>query len=133
MDWNDIIIGKGQRGTSAVLVFDVPNKESISDGGNCFWISDCFLDVGMTVFKDCPEGEMIQRLIDEKAPKKISAYLDELVVDHLSVVDIIKRVRSEKKKSFEEGREASQCEIQKALGIKPQRSAVYSFGTGEEQ
>ena len=133
MDWDDIIIGSGQRGTSAVIVFDIPDKESISDGGNCFWISDCFLDVGMTVFKNCPEGKAIQRLIDENASKKISAYLDRLVLECLPVAKVIDRIHAEKKKSFEEGREANQNEMQEALRIKSKRSVVYSFGAEEEQ
>ena len=114
--WDDIIIGNGPKGCSAILVFEIEGNTDISQDGVSFWISRCFLDVGMKIFKDTVEGKRLQQMIDEKAPlARINEWLDKIVLTRLSPAEARKRILREKQKSFEEGQRAKAAELAKAL------------------
>ena len=114
--WNDIIIGSGPHGICAEHVFAIEGEHNISQDGVSFWISDCFLGVGMKIFKDTVEGKRIQQMINEKvSPTRINEWLDKIVLKHLSPAEVRKRILKEKKKSFEEGQRAKAAEVAEVL------------------
>lgn len=114
--WNDITIGDGRHACVAEHVFKIEGDHDISQDSVSFWISRCFLDVGMRISKDTVEGKRLQQMIDEKVPlTRINEWLDKIVLTHLSPADVRKRILKEKKKSFEEGQRAKAAELAKAL------------------
>lgn len=118
-DWNDVIIGKGQRGHTAIKVFEIEGDHGISDGGNCYWISDCILDTGMTIFKNCKEGEKLTQMIKDKVmPEKIQDWLNRLVLKHASPQKIINAIVEAEEEAYERGKEAKAAELRSVLLIR---------------
>jgi hypothetical protein len=119
--WDDVIIGKNKTGVqicTSIKVFDI-SVDNISENSLSYWITDCILDTGMTVYKDTPEGKKITQLIENKASKaKIQNYLDKIVLTKLSPMKLKAYIKREKEKSFEEGKRAKQEEIKDVLGIR---------------
>lgn len=114
--WDDIIIGKGEKGNSAVKVFGVPGDHRISHNRVSFWISGCYLDVDVTIFKDTKEGQTLQRMIDDCAAlEEIQTWLDDLVLRCLDPKRLKLRIEQAMEKAFEAGQCAKAAEIRAAL------------------
>ena len=79
--WDDIIIGKGNKGTSATLVFDIEGNNNISENNVSYWISDGIFEIGMTIFKNTPEGKKLDWMIKDKVGlSNINNWIDELII-----------------------------------------------------
>ena len=116
--WDDIIIGNGTKGTSACKVFDIEGDHSISQNKVSFWISDCFLGTGMTIFKDTVEGQTLENMIKNKVGlTRIDKWIDELVIKKMKPKDLINRIKQSNVEYFESGKEAKSKEILKVLGL----------------
>jgi len=116
--WDDIIFGKGEKGCSAIVIFNVGNiKESISQNSVSYWITDCYLDTGMTVFKDSMEGKHLTRLIKEEDWKGISRYLDILVFRGLDIEVIKQKIKDFAQIKYNDGFRHCQEIIKGNLGI----------------
>lgn len=110
--WTDVVIGTGDRRASAYHVFDIPGEHGISENDVSFWISDCFLDSSVTIFKNTKEGKELQSIIDQKKSlNEIQEWLDLLVLFNmdptrlkqkimLAVSDAKKKGRREKAEEF---------------------------------
>jgi len=117
--WNDITIGNGPHGCVAERVFRIKGEHNISEDGVSFWICDCFLGVGMKIFKDTEEGKKLQQMIEDKASlTKINAWLDVIVMKHLSPAEARKKVKEAMNKSFEQGRRDKADEVARVLNLK---------------
>ena len=54
---DDVIIGEGNRGNSAILIGRIEGKHSISENSQSYWIRDIILDGEIVIFKDTKEGK----------------------------------------------------------------------------
>ncbi len=105
--WDDIIIGKGEKGCSAIRIFKIEGNHNISENRVSFWISNCFLDTGMTIFKDTKEGQQLSKMIESgKTLEQINKWLDLIVIKHLKPDRLKQFIDKVKKESYEQGRKA---------------------------
>ncbi len=121
MLWDDIVIGTGNKGNMASSAGMPEEINNISENSVSYWIDDCFLDVGMTIFKNTEEGDILTNLLKSKKPgkiKKINNFLDSLVVCKLSPSEIKKRIKKSNKKHFEMGEEFARKKIREVLGLR---------------
>lgn len=116
--WDDIIYGDGDKLCGSTHIPSLKIKESISQNSVAYWIADCILGVGMTVFKNTPQGESIKKLIDDKDYEALSLYLDKLVLTGLSVQELKKKIKEFGEDQFDSGRESIKKEMRKLLGLK---------------
>jgi hypothetical protein len=117
-DWDCIIIGKGDKTSSAFKVFEIVGNEHISENKVSFWISGSEKYCGMTIFKNTNEGKKLQKMIEDKVGlNKIEQYLTKLTAIKLSPTKLIKWIESMKESAFEEGRNAKVSELKTVLGI----------------
>lgn len=114
----NIVIGSGNAGCTAISTF-IECDYSISENNISYWISKGFFNVDLTIFKDTEEGIKLTKLIEPKPDsKKISSYLDSLVLKHANVQLIKKLIENKCKESFEKGVEHNQYKVLSALGLK---------------
>jgi hypothetical protein len=117
--WDDITIGSGNYGNTAISILDLREHGadgSISHNSVSYWISSAFLDTGLRIMKDTPEGQELKKMIDEKvSPKKIGAWLDKLIIAHLTPTKLRTKIEQAKKEAFEEGRRQQAFLIRTAL------------------
>lgn len=116
--WDDIVIGKGDQGTTAFKVFEIDGGARVSENKVSYWISGCFLDIGLTIFKDTKEGQMLSGMINEAVEfEKINQWLDELVIKKLNPKDLMKKIKESQSEFYEKGKTAKLLEIKSVLGI----------------
>lgn len=116
--WDDIIIGKGEKGTSAFKVFDIEGNENISENKISYWISHCFLDTGVTIFKDTVEGQTLSNMRQNKVGiERINQWLDELVIKKMKPEELMNKIKESQSEFYEKGKVDKQKEILKALGV----------------
>lgn len=129
--WDDIIIGKGEKLCSAVIHYSSRNTRiRISANRTSYWISGCVFDKGLTIYKDCKEGEKLTELLalpnDENSTvftskkskdRKITEYLNNLILKRISYDDVMCSIENIRKVAFEEGKRAKILEIRNILTI----------------
>lgn len=114
--WNDVVIGKGEKGCSAVKVFAIPGAHSISQNRTSFWISPCLLGAGVTIFKNTDEGKKLQALIEAGAPLgEIQEWLDCLVLRSLEPKKLKQLIERSNESAFLEGKRAKAAEMRAVL------------------
>lgn len=117
--WDNIIIGTGNKGNTAIRDYRIEGKHSISKGINAFWISSCVFGLGITIFYDTPQGRKLEKLIIGKVPLNvIQKYIDGLCLKRVSADYILQNIKQIKEESFRKGQESKQEEIKSVLGIK---------------
>jgi hypothetical protein len=118
--WDDVIIGDGDKGCSATTVFAIRGEHHISQNNVSYWISNCYLGLGMTIFKNTAEGKQLRKLIDEGVTlENILEYLDDVLITNLSKTKLKHAIAKELKRAFVQGEAAKSLEIRNALGILP--------------
>ncbi len=118
MGWDDIIIGEGNKGNSAITVFDIPGKHSISENSVSYWISDAFMGIGMTIFKDTAEGMRLQKMIEDKRkPQAILDWIAALAMKNADIKMIKQKLRERDLEQFKMGQESKAKEMRKVLGL----------------
>ena len=116
--WDDVIIGAGNKGNSAGRVFAVPGEHSISENSVSYWISDVYLDLGMTIFKYTVEGKALTKMIQDKHPlEEINEFLESTLIRKISVDKLKPAIDRAVKDAFNRGLEAKAQEIRDALGL----------------
>ena len=115
--WDDIIIGDGEKFNSAYGININGEQSGISENKSSYWISDAYLNLGLTIFKNTKEGKNLTKLIKQKNIKKIKHYLECLVIKNCSVEKLKDFIQEVIEKSFKNGKEASQKEVRIALGL----------------
>jgi len=89
---NDVIVGTGQYGCSAIRVFKIPGKHFISENSVSFWVHDVYLGLNLVLFKDIEEGKQLSKMIeDEKTLDDIMSFLVDVVLCHVTP-DVLKQV-----------------------------------------
>lgn len=118
--WDDVIIGSGERGKSAFAtrVFSIEDDHRIYEDKVSYWVAGLYSDLGMTVFKDTPEGIKLTRMIKEKGGREeILAFLEDILLRNLSRSKLKEAIDRAIKRSFEEGRKSKATEIRGVLGL----------------
>ena len=115
--WDDIIYGSGKKLTSAKGVPGLDIKEDVSQNSEAYWITGCYLGVGMTVFKSSPEGAAIGAYISDKDADGLSEYLDSLVLSGLGRDGLQKKIDAYGESRFIEGVESIQEHMRECLGL----------------
>jgi hypothetical protein len=120
--WDDIIIGKGCKGNSAIKVRDMINTPlHISENSVSYWISDAYLDTGLTIFKDTKEGlKLTEMLLDktideEKRDRRISVWMDALVIKRIKPAVLKRKIQNAIEHAFDEGRKSQAALIRQSL------------------
>ena len=117
--WDDVVIGKGQKGYSAIHMFEIEGEHSISHNAVSFWIDGLLLDVGMTIFKSTKEGQKLTQMIANKTPlPKIIDYLNKVMIKHVKPDLLYRKINQVIKESFEDGQHAKEQQIRLALGMR---------------
>lgn len=115
-DWNDIIIGKGSKGNSAWLKRDVKSTGlHIAENAVSYWISGCYLDTGMTIFKDCGHGEDLTKLLNDASDEELVSWLNKLVINRIKPEVLMNKVQWAIERAFQDGQVNQADKIQKAL------------------
>ena len=120
MSWDDVVIGSGLRGNSAMVCFDIGKceKHGISENNSSYWISNCVLGLGCTIFKNTKEGKKITKMREEgKSLHQIQAFIDAIIMKKIKIEKIYRKIEELKRNSFREGKEKNQEEIRTALGL----------------
>ena len=116
--WNDVVIGKGNKGNTSIQVFQIEGKHSISQNNATFWLGNCILGTGMTIFKDTDEGKELMAMIEARTPlPKIQHYLDSLILNHIDPEKLRQRIEVALAESYEKGRESKAADMREALGL----------------
>lgn len=119
MAWDDVVIGKGHSGNSAIRVFSISGEHGISHNSSSFWISDAYLDIGMTIMKDTPEGKKLSRFIDEKFEYAIiEPWLKGLVLKRVDPERLVNAVQNAIDSAYIDGSLHAQNTIREALGLR---------------
>jgi hypothetical protein len=119
-DWEFVVIGEGNKGCTAVtcMIGGKNNISRVSHNETSYWISDLLFGCGMTIFKDTEEGKELTKMIKEnKKSKTIYRYLNSLLIQRLSIVDIEEGIKRERDDAYDNGREDAKADIRRALGI----------------
>ena len=89
---NDVIVGIGNYGYSAISVFKIPGKHNISENSVSFWVHDVYLGLNLVLFKNTEEGKQLSKMIeDEKTLDDIMSFLVDVVLCHVTP-DVLKKV-----------------------------------------
>ena len=116
--WNDVVVGRGNSGCSALLVFDIPGNTTISQNSTSYWISDVYAEIGMTIFKDTVEGTKLTAMIKNQAGlNEITDYVREVMIRHVNVKHFIKKVDFMVESMYDAGKQAKAAEIREVLGV----------------
>lgn len=117
--WRDeIIIGEGDLGFSAVHVFELPGAHSISQNHVSFWVSKCILDSQLKVFKNTPEGQTLVNMIEQRVRLvDIQDWLDRLVLKHMEPEQLKRSIKQAEEFAFQRGRAAKLAEFRQLLEI----------------
>ncbi len=118
MDWNDVVIGEGDKGCSATTLLKLTDQMHISSNNVSFWVSHCNFDIGMTIFKNTFEGRTLGRMILENdSPEQIAGYLNELAFDRIGYELFTKKVNASIDEAYQHGKASKQLEILNVLGV----------------
>ncbi len=120
--WDDVIIGKpiSERSNSAVKIFGLSDEDrhGFYQNSQSYWISDCILGLGCTIYKHTKEGEKLTKLITGKASlNRIQTYVDVLIIKRVDSKLITEHIEETQRECFRQGQESKSKEIRTALGI----------------
>lgn len=117
--WDDIIIGKGDKGCNSMKCYDIPGDHGISENMVSFWISDLPLEgVGMTIFKNTTEGKKLMGMIYHKRPLKvINDFLIGIALKRIKVSTFKTALNQLTEGCVREGENSKIREIQNVLSI----------------
>jgi hypothetical protein len=119
--WKDVVIGQGEMGNSAILVQSFRKGSfAISQNSNAYWITDVFMGLGITVFKDTSEGQEIkERLEAKESGEHVKKWLKSLLLKHVEPDVLFERIDAEvalaEQRAEQRGRKQKLAEILAAL------------------
>jgi phage gp16-like protein len=103
--FNDIFIGEGFAGFTAITRFDANLKNThICENRISYWCTDSVTKLDITIMKNTPEGQHLEELLSTQAPEHdIQDYLTEIVLKRLKPAQLRKLITEVSKASFEKG------------------------------
>ena len=116
--WDSVIIGAGSKGNSACRVFSIAGDHSISENNASYWISDLYMGLGMTVFKNTEEGQRLTQMIkDKESTGSILMFLDDVLLQNLSRDKLKTAIDKAIDNAFNAGRDSKATEMRDVLGL----------------
>lgn len=116
--WDDVIIGEGNKGTSAFRLFEIAGDHGISHNKVSFWVSNVYLGMGMTIFKYTPEGQELSAMVLRRdSLEVIQDFLVNLLLDRVDPKRLRKAVTNALNEKYKEGRRSKIREIREALEL----------------
>lgn len=116
--WDDVIIGEGDRKTTAILVNGIEGKHSISQNSVSFWISHCIFDTSITIFKNTKEGRQLIELIENKSDLQIiMRFINKIVLENISMDLLEEKIKENNVFYFNLGKSEKIKEIKNILEI----------------
>ena len=122
--WDGVVIGSGEHYVTSRIVFTAEESGcTVSENASCYRVSNLWLELSMTVYKDTPEGEEIARMLEEAIKKKqwnsddIVQYLNTVLVDNLDRSKLMAMVDNRLNNAYIEGKRSMQHEMRKCLGL----------------
>lgn len=114
--WDDVVIGTGDRGNGAITLKSGENRFRISQNKTSFWISNIYLGMDATVFKNTPEGEELKKRINsEEDMSSIQHWLAKIVLPKVDPERLMFKISHEIQKAEQNGRKQKSKEILMAL------------------
>jgi hypothetical protein len=115
--WKDVVIGQGEMGNSAILVQSFRKGSfAISQNSNAYWITDVFMGLGITVFKDTSEGqELKERLEAQESVEHVKKWLLGLLLSRVKPDALLERIDAAINLAEQRGRKQKAAEILAAL------------------
>lgn len=100
--WDDVVIGSGDKQCSSIKI---DGFETISQNRVSYWLYDVYIGLGMTVFKNTPEGQYITNMItnlgaDEAAVKE---YAREILIRNVKTSTLIDAIDNACMKAYKSG------------------------------
>ena len=124
--WGDVIIGTGKKTHSAIRVFSITGEHSISENSQSFWISDAYLGIGMTIFKDSPEGMELEKYSKAGLDiSDISSLLEDWVLKYADKNMLKDAICRATMIAYSNGEKDNQTKVREALGILGSHLGVY--------
>lgn len=112
--WDDVIIGKlPERRVCGARSHHI--HKNISINSQAYWISDLVLGLGMTVYRDTPEGKKIEKLLEKEG--NVQGYLTTLVLKHVPDVLLIIKIEQYGQERYQEGRRSKVDEFRACLNL----------------
>lgn len=116
--WDYVIIGTGNRGNSASIVLDINERGHISHNAVSYWISNVYLGLGMTIFKDTKQGQALTKMIQDKTPlEEINEFLQGILLKNISADKLKSAIDRALENSFRAGAEHKAQEFREVLGF----------------
>ena len=117
---NDIQIGEGNYGCSAVNILDLYDNNrcgSISHNNVSYWVSGLSLDIDVRIMKDTPEGETIKQMLgdDDGVSRRedIITYLESITIPLVHPSVIVQIINNITRNSFNDGERSMKRRMQK--------------------
>lgn len=116
--WDDVTIGKGVKGCSAITVFAIKGKHNISENYTSYWVSNVYLGLGMTIFKNTDEGMHLTSMIEsEKSLEEINEFLTTVLMKNVEIPMLRKATDKALNEAFKHGEAAKVRELKRVLCI----------------
>lgn len=101
--WGDIKIGNGDSGNMARILTTV-EQTNISHNEKSYWISNCILNLGITIMKNTAEGKKLTQMIAQKKKGAvIQDWLDDIVLKNATCKQLKEKILEYGKKEFQRG------------------------------
>lgn len=114
--WDDVVIGQGDKGCSAIKLWEGQAGHSISQNSVSYWVSNCCLGTGITIFKNTEEGKQLKEMLArQECSDQIADFLDGLVIRNIEVNRFRKKIEWAENDMFQKGKRAKALEIREAL------------------
>jgi hypothetical protein len=115
--WKDVVIGQGEMGNSAILVQSFRKGSfAISQNSSSYWVTDVFMGLGITVFKDTDEGmELKERLEAHESVEHVKKWLASLLLSRVKLQVLQARIDAAINLAEQRGRKQKAAEILAAL------------------
>lgn len=117
MSWDDIVIGKGNKGSSAITRYK-SNNTTISENSVSYWITNVLLNNGLTIFKYTDEGIRLKNILDQNEPKQfIDNFIIDIILKNIQVYKFNEIFDKMLKDAFKKGMKFKEAQFRQVLGL----------------
>lgn len=114
--WDDVVIGKGKKGNSAIKVFSIPMLESVSENAVSYWIRPAYLDFGMIIMKDTAEGRELEKILKQDVDNLfVRKWIEDVFIKNVDPMLLKKGIERALDNAYLDGKRAKAKKICEAL------------------
>lgn len=116
--WDDVIIGKGNKGTTAIHMNGIEGNHSILQNSVSFWINNCIFNTSITIYKNTNEGKQLIELIENKSDlQRIMRFINKVILENISMDLLEEKIKENNDFYFNLGKSEKIKEIKNILNI----------------